>query len=42
MKRGAIADSYSLIQFAEIASEREAMRSLTSLHEGRAYGPQNF
>jgi len=44
-KREAIADSYNFNRVTEVACEfflREAMRSLTSLHESRACSPQNF
>ncbi len=43
-KQEAIADSYNLSRVTEVASEFGvgAMRSLTSLHENRAYRPQNF
>jgi hypothetical protein len=43
-KREAIADSYSRNRLAKAAREFSAKRwgPFTSLHESRAYGPQNF
>ena len=42
LKREAIDDSDSLSRVTEVAYEFEAMGSLRSLHENRAYGPQDI